>query len=155
LLTVISGRTHLQLLGLPVDHPMRPDLELIQDTADRAVTLTRQLLAFSRRQLLQPQILNLNALIHDISQLLRRLIGEDITLGTALDPTPDQIRADPSQLSPGLLNRAINARDAMPHGGQLTIETANVTQQEEDEREAPRIPPGQYVQLRCSDTGVG
>jgi PAS domain S-box-containing protein len=155
LLTIIMGRIQLQLMRLPAAHPMRRDLELMQSTAERAATLTRQLLAFSRQQILQPQVLDLNALVHEISQLLRRLIGEDIALVTVLDPTLGQVRADPGQLGQVLLNLAINARDAMPRGGQLTLETANVAWEEDDEREAPRIPPGRYVQLRVSDTGVG
>jgi signal transduction histidine kinase len=154
LLTIIMGRIQLQLMRLPAAHPMRRDLELMQSTAERAATLTRQLLAFSRQQILQPQVLDLNALVHEISQLLRRLIGEDIAFVTVLDPTLGQVRADPGQLGQVLFNLALNARDAMPRGGQLTVETTNVVQ-EEDEREDPRIPPGQYVQLRVSDTGVG
>lgn len=155
LLTIIMGRIQLQRMRLPAAHPMRRDFDLMQSAAERAATLTRQLLAFSRQQILQPQVLDLNALVHEISQLLRRLIGEDIALVTVLDPTLGQVRADSGQLGQVLLNLAINARDAMPRGGQLTLETANVTREEDDERDAPRIPPGQYVQLQVSDTGVG
>jgi len=155
LLTVILGRTQLQLMRLPVDHPMRRDVELIQSTAERAATLTQQLLAFSRRQFLQPKVLNLNTVVHEISLLLQRLLGDDIALVTVLDPTLGQVRADPGQLGQVLLNLAVNARDAMPLGGQLTIETANITWEEDDGRGAPEMPSGQYVQLRVCDTGTG
>ncbi|MGH8058368.1 MAG: GAF domain-containing protein, partial [Candidatus Entotheonellia bacterium] len=126
LLTIITGRTQLQLMRLSADHPVRRDLELIHSAAARAATLTGQLLAFSRRQILQPKVLDLNALVHEVSLLLRRLIGEDIAFVTVLDPALGQVRADPGQLEQVLFNLAINARDAMPQGGQLTLETANV-----------------------------
>ncbi|MBI3326399.1 MAG: response regulator, partial [Nitrospinae bacterium] len=155
LLTIITGRTQLQLMRLPVDHPVRRDLELIHSAAARAATLTGQLLAFSRRQILQPKVLDLNALVHEVSLLLRRLIGEDIAFVTVLDPALGQVRADPGQLEQVLFNLAINARDAMPQGGQLTLETANVERHAGNGRGEAGIPPGRYVQLRIRDTGIG
>src|SRR5262249_1475520 len=139
----------------PGGHPMRRDVELIHSTAERAATLTQQLLAFSRRQFLQPKVLHLNTVVHEISLLLQRLLGDDITLVTVLDPSLGQVRGDPGQLGQVLLNLAVNARDAMPQGGQLTIETANVAWEGNDGRGTPEMPSGQYVQLRVGDSGTG
>src|SRR6185503_15787183 len=117
--------------------------------------LTRQLLAFSRRQVLQPIVLDLNALVGDIEKLLERTIGEDITLVMALDPESEPVRADPSQIEQVVFNLAVNARDAMPNGGQLRFATqtvdvgASVAQQH-----APMV-PGRYVRLTVTDTGTG
>src|SRR5207245_626613 len=118
------GRSQLLLRRLEAQDPVRPDIELMEQTADRAADLTRQLLAFSRKQVLQPVLLDLNAVVTNLAEMLRRLIGEDIHLVTALDPTLGLVNADPSQLEQIIMNLAANARDAMAGGGRLTVETA-------------------------------
>src|SRR4029077_14221742 len=118
---------------------------------DRAASLTRQLLAFSRKQMLQPVALDLNALVTEIERMLRRLLGEDIHLAISLAPDLDVVLADAGQLEQVLINLAVNARDAMPQGGHLTIETHNATL----DREYPEIQPGQYVMFAITDTGLG
>jgi signal transduction histidine kinase/CheY-like chemotaxis protein len=155
LLTVIIGRTQLLLLRLPSENQARRDAELIRSTARRAAELTQQLLAFSRRQILQPRLLNLNTLVANLSTMLRRLIGEDIELVTAISPSPGWVNADPGQIEQVLMNLTINARDAMPQGGQLSIETANVLLDRPASEELPDLLPGRYVRLSVRDTGVG
>jgi signal transduction histidine kinase/ActR/RegA family two-component response regulator/HAMP domain-containing protein len=155
LLTVISGRSHLALDALPADHPQRRSLELIGRTAERAAALTRQLLAFSRRQILQPKVLDLNAVVSGLAPMLQRLIGEDIVFVTAPSPDLGRVKADPSQLEQVILNLAVNARDAMPQGGKLTIETANVELDDAYARRHAGVTPGRYVLLAVSDTGCG
>jgi signal transduction histidine kinase len=155
LLTVIIGRAQLLLMRLRPGEPLRQDLELIQHTAHRAASLTHQLLALSRKQILQPKLLDLNGLVTDVTQMLRRLIGEDIELLTVFDPALGQVRADPSQLEQVVLNLVVNARDAMPGGGQLTLETANVILDDAYAREHPEVQPGPYVRLAVRDTGIG
>ncbi|MBI3454881.1 MAG: response regulator [Candidatus Rokubacteria bacterium] len=155
LLTVIQGRGELLQNRLTPDDPLRRHVELIQSTAERAATLTRQLLAFSRKQVLQPQVLDLNAVVSGMEKMLRRLIGEDIALVTALDPGLGRVKADLAQLEQVILNLVVNARDAMPHGGRLTLETASVEWDETAARRDHGIPPGRYVVLGVSDTGVG
>jgi signal transduction histidine kinase len=123
LLTSIMGYTELALLALHPSDPVRSDLEGIQRTAERAAGLTRQLLAFARKQVINPTVLNLNDLILNVDKILRRLIGEDIELVTLAAPDLGQIKADSGQLEQVLLNLAVNARDAMPNGGKLTIKT--------------------------------
>jgi PAS domain S-box-containing protein len=154
LLTVILGYSDLILRKLSDNHPLRVKVSQIQAAGQRAANLTSQLLAFSRKQILNPQILDLNTVVSDISQMLRRLLGEDIEILLHLDPDLGQVRADPTQLEQVLVNLAVNARDAMPHGGQLVIETHN---RELDQHSAllAGVPPGRYVVLEASDTGCG
>jgi PAS domain S-box-containing protein len=154
LLTVITGRSELLLDSLGPDEPLRRDIELFQKTADRAAGLTRQLLAFSRKQVLQPRVLDLNAVVTGLSGILRRLIGEDIDLMTVLGPQLGRVRADPGQLEQVIVNLVLNARDAMPEGGRLTIETANVDV-DVASPEVPGVGPGSYATIAVRDTGVG
>jgi CheY-like chemotaxis protein len=130
-------------------------VEEIQRAGNRAAGLTRQLLAYSRRQVLQPVTLQLNRLVADMETMLRRLIGEDIELITRLDPDLRPIKADPGQIEQVVMNLVVNARDAMPRGGRLTITTANVTTVPETSRRKEQLRPGSYVQLVVSDTGCG
>jgi two-component system, cell cycle sensor histidine kinase and response regulator CckA len=156
MLFVINGRAELELRRLAPDDPGRSALDLIRRTGDRAAAFTRQLLAFSRRQILQPRTLDLNAVVTDMLKMLRRLIREDIELQTALDPGLHPIQADPGQVEQVILNLAVNARDAMPRGGLLTIETANVTPDETfRRRRAEPVRPGPHVRLTVRDTGCG
>ena len=155
LLTVITGRGELLLRRLPPDDPVRRDLEQIKKTADRASLLTRQLLAFSRKQVLQPKVLDLNGTVAGVAQMLERLIGEDIDLVTLLDPNLGAVRADPAQLEQIILNLAVNARDAMPRGGRLSIETANLDLDEGFATANPGAAAGPHVLLQVSDTGTG
>jgi signal transduction histidine kinase len=155
LLTVITGRTHL-LLGRPqLDDRLRRDLELIQTTAMRATGLTRQILAFGRKQILEPRVLDLNSVIPGMAEMLQRLIGEDVEL--AFHPGADlgRVRVDPAQIEQVIVNLAVNARDAMPEGGRLTLETANVELDEEYARRHVGAAPGPHVMLAVSDTGIG
>jgi two-component system, cell cycle sensor histidine kinase and response regulator CckA len=155
LLTVISGNTQLALARLQPDAPVRPRLVEIDKAADRAATLTRQLLAFSRRQQLERKTVNLNDTINETIKLLRRVIGEDIEVRfhTATDLAP--VFADPSQVEQVVMNLAINARDAMPEGGQFIIETNNVTLGRAYLYNHPLVKPGRYAQITVSDTGTG
>ncbi len=155
LLTVITGRGELLLRRLPPEDPVRRDLEQIKKTADRASMLTKQLLAFSRKQMLQPKVLDLNAIIAGVAQMLGRLIGEDIDLVTLLDPNLGAVRADPAQIEQIILNLAVNARDAMPRGGRLSIETANLDLDEAFAAANPGASAGPHVLLQVSDTGSG
>jgi PAS domain S-box-containing protein len=155
LLTAIRGNAELLLLDIPPGDPRREDVEEIRKASDRAATLTRQLLAFSRRQVLQPRVLDLNGVVREMERMLRRLIGEDVELATRLDPALGQVRADPGQVEQVVLNLAVNARDAMPSGGRLTVETRNVELGEELKRAYPYVVPGAYVLLSVSDSGQG
>ncbi|GIK40997.1 MAG: hypothetical protein BroJett011_48300 [Chloroflexota bacterium] len=155
LLTAIMGYTAMAADTLPPDHAAHPDLEGIQKTAQRAANLTRQLLAFARRQIIEPRVLNLNDLILNVEKMLRRLISEDIKLTTLLAPDLAPLKADPGQLEQVLLNLVVNARDAMPNGGELIIETANVNLDHDYARRHAEVTPGEYVLLAVSDTGVG
>jgi|GEM_PF-368462 PAS domain S-box-containing protein len=154
ILAVICGHTELALAQLSPDAPLRSNLECIQESAERAANLTRQLLAFARRQVIEPRRINLNELIVNLNKMLHRLIGEDIKLVTQIAPDLGQIKADPGQIEQVLLNLVVNARDAMPDGGTLTIRTANVTL-DEDYARRHLITPGDYVMVSISDTGVG
>ncbi len=155
LLTVMIGRVQLLLRRLDTQDPARPDLELVEQTAERAADLTRQLLAFSRKQVLQPKVLDLNAIVSNMDQMLRRLIGEDIALVIARDPALGHVTADPSQIEQIIMNLVANARDAMPRGGRLTIETANADLDAAYARRHVGIHAGPHVMLAVSDTGVG
>jgi two-component system cell cycle sensor histidine kinase/response regulator CckA len=154
LLTVINGYCERLLATAGDADPMRDDLELIHKAGQRAAGLTRQLLAFSRRQVLQPKVIELNGIVIDIERILQRVIGEQVTVVTCLDPALGATQADPGQIEQVIMNLAINARDAMPDGGVLTIETANVTI---DALATPRVQlrPGRYVTLAVRDTGTG
>jgi CheY-like chemotaxis protein len=155
LLTVIGGYSELIMLELAPDDPKRVDVAEVKKSADRAGDLTRQLLAFSRRQVLQPRILDLNQVVEDLTKLLRRLIVESIELKTSLDSSLGRVKADPAQIEQILVNLAVNARDAMPAGGTLTIETGNVDLDERYIKNHPRVEAGRYAMLAVSDTGHG
>jgi GAF domain-containing protein/CheY-like chemotaxis protein len=155
LLTVILGRTDLLLRTLKPGDPLFRGIELVRSTAGRAADLTRRLLAFSRKQVLQPAVLDLNAVIKGLEPMLGRLIGEDISLLTRLDPELGPVRADPGQLEQVIMNLAVNARDAMPAGGRLTLQTANVEIDAAFARRHVGARPGPHVMLAVSDTGTG
>ncbi|MBI2614851.1 MAG: response regulator [Gemmatimonadetes bacterium] len=155
ILTAILGVSDLLLQDLGPDDPRRTDILEIHDAGKRAAALTRQLLAFSRQQRLIPERLDLNALVTNAERLLRRVIGEDIQVKTALDPALGSVEADPGQLEQVLLNLAVNARDAMPNGGALTISTANVELDKTYGEQHFEVRAGSYVMLAVTDTGVG
>src|SRR5947208_1229841 len=127
LLTVIIGYSETMLTRFPPGDPMQEDLREVLNAGQRAASLTRQLLAFSRKQVTTPVVINLNSAVSEMEKMLRRLIGEDIELNTSLDPSLGSVKADATQIEQVIANLAVNARDAMPDGGKLTIETANVT----------------------------
>lgn len=156
LLTIINGYSDLLLNGIlgPQD-AAREAVDEIRKASQRASTLTRQLLAFSRRQVLAPQVLVLNSIVQDMDKMLRRLIGEDIQLTTGLAADLGTVKADPGQIEQVLLNLAVNARDAMPQGGRITIETANVLLDETYAASHPEVRPGSFVMLAVTDTGCG
>lgn len=154
LLTVIGGYASMLIGKLPEGSPHLSGVEEIKKASDRASALTRQLLAFSRKQILQPKFLDLNVVIRDLEKMVRRLIGEDIDLLCITSPILGKIKADPGQIEQVLLNLIVNARDAMPNGGKLTIEASNVELSEEyAQRHAAQ--PGPFVMLAVSDTGCG
>jgi two-component system, cell cycle sensor histidine kinase and response regulator CckA len=155
LLGVITGFTDLTLEDGNFDERTKRRLGDIKKAANRAVEVTRQLLAFSRKQVLQTQALNLNPVVEDAARMLARLLGEDIRLVVSLDPEVGWVNADPTSIEQILMNLAVNARDAMPHGGNLTIQTANILFREVQSETQMQIPPGDYVMLIVSDTGTG
>ena len=155
MLTAILGYCHLMLDEMPEGDPLRLDLLEIQAAGVRAASLTRQLLAFSRRQMLQPEVVDINTLVTQLEKLLRRLISEDVELVTALAPDLHPVTVDPASVEQILLNLAVNARDAMPTGGTLTIETANVELDDTYAVTHVTMPPGRYVMLAVGDTGKG
>jgi signal transduction histidine kinase len=155
LLTAILGYSQLMEVHLEAGSVVRRDLGEIVRAAERAASLTRQLLAFSRQQILQPRILDLNGVITETDRMLRRLIGDDIDLLTVPDPALGPTKADPGQIEQVLVNLAVNARDAMPHGGKITIETANVDLDAFSVGGSRQAAPGPYVMLAVSDTGCG
>ncbi|MBI1941423.1 MAG: response regulator, partial [Acidobacteria bacterium] len=155
LLTIIAGYGQLVADQMDEKDPLAGHVGEIRKAADRAASLTRQLLAFGRRQVLAPRVLDLNAVVSDTEKMLRRLIGEDIELVASRGGNLGRVRADPGQLEQVLLNLAVNARDAMPRGGRLTLETANVELGEDYAASHYPVKPGRYVLLAVSDTGTG
>jgi len=155
LLTVINGYSDLTLRDIDRNSPARSRIEEIKKEGERAASLTRQLLAFSRKQMLQPRVLDLNTVISEMDKMLRRLIGEDMLLQTSLDRSLGQVKADPGQIEQILMNLVVNARDAMPTGGHLTIETRNAYLDRAHIKRRESVRPGHYVVLSVSDDGHG
>jgi len=155
LLTVITGFSALAMRGLHPEDPLLANLEEIQKASARAASLTRQLLAFSRRQVLQPKILNLDSVVSEMEKMLQRLIGENIDLRAVLEPKLGNVEADPGQIEQIILNLVVNARDSMPEGGKITIETDNVYLDEDYAKTHVGAQPGPHVMLAVSDTGSG
>ena len=155
LLTVIRGYARMVLDRVQTDPDLRADVEQIDEAGARAAALTSQLLTFSRRQMLQPKVINLNFVVNDLEKMLRRLIGEHIELLTKVASGIGNVKADPGQIEQVIMNLVVNARDAMPRGGRLVIETANVTLDAAYAREHIDVVPGEYVMLAVHDTGTG
>jgi signal transduction histidine kinase/CheY-like chemotaxis protein len=155
LLTVINGHAVLALDSLEQDDPVRADLDSIRNAGTRAVALSRQLLTFSRKEVVAPKILNVNEVIRDIEKMLPRLIGEDVEIVTVLTEDLGPVKADPGQIEQIIMNLAVNARDAMPEGGKLTIETRDVSLDQDYAKHHMDVRSGPYVLLSMSDTGVG
>lgn len=155
ILTAIEGYSHFLLGSLAPDDQRREDVEEIKKAGERASSLTRQLLAFSRQQVLQPKVLDCNALVADLEKMLRRIIGEDVELATIPAPAPGLIKADPGQIEQVIMNLVVNAKDAMPKGGKIAIETANVEIGEDYARMHLQVRAGSYVMLSVSDSGTG
>jgi signal transduction histidine kinase/ActR/RegA family two-component response regulator len=155
LLTAIMGYSDLTLNRLSEKDPLKRNLIEIKKAGERAAALTRQLLAFSRKQVLQPKVLDLNIVVSDLEKMLRRMIGEDIELTTSLQPQLGNVKADPGQMEQVIMNLVVNARDAMPAGGKVTIETANVYLDESYARQHLAVASGPYIMLAVSDTGTG
>lgn len=155
LLTIITGYGQLMLGSLSMTDPNRSAVDQIMKAGERAAALTRQLLAFSRRQVLQPKVLDLNQLVAGLGVMLRRLIAEDIDLRLSMGPELGRVNADPGLIEQLIMNLVVNSRDAMPKGGTLTIETCNTELDERYVRAHFAVQPGQYVLLGVSDTGVG
>ncbi len=155
LLTVINGYSEIVYDALPPGHPSREFVAEITSAGERAAGLTRQLLAFSRQSVLEPKVLDPNALVRDVEKLLRRLIGEDIDVTVKLAPDLGRVKADPGQLEQAVVNLCVNARDAMPTGGKLTVETRNVELDAGYLATNPDVRPGPYVVVAVSDTGTG
>ena len=155
ILTAIKAYAGFIRKDLPPESPMRADAEEILTAADRAGTLTRQLLAFSRRQILAPRVVDMNKIVGDMTKMLSRVIGEDIKIGTELEPAPCLTLVDPGQLEQVVLNLAVNARDAMPKGGKLTLQTAIFAEDAALSAAHPDLPRGPLVCLKVRDTGTG
>jgi nitrogen-specific signal transduction histidine kinase len=155
LLTIIHTHCQLALLDLKEGEGLKGKFEAILNAAERAASLTRQLLVFSSRQVMEMKVIDINHLVQDLEKMLRRVLGEDIELITMLDKDLGKIKADPGQIEQVVLNLAINARDAMPSGGKLIIETANARLDENSPYLQLGVTPGRYVFLSVSDTGVG
>jgi PAS domain S-box-containing protein len=154
-LVVIKLSTELMLRQITPDNPLSKPLLQVSSAADRAAALTRQMLAFGRQQMMQTRIINLNSVVSETSHMLRRVIGEDIQLVTKLCEKVDNSRLDPDQVSQVILNLAVNARDAMPEGGTLHIETSNVDLDDAYTKAHPPVQPGRYVMMAVGDTGTG
>ena len=155
LLTVIMGHSQVLLGELPSGNPIRAKIEEMQKAGERAASLIRQLMAFSRKQPLEPKILPLNSVVGNVESMLRRLIGEDIQLVIRPDPFNGHVKADPGQLEQVLMNLVVNARDAMPNGGLLAIETSQTELARTPMHHLHPLPLGQYVKLTVTDTGFG
>jgi len=155
LLTAIIGYSQMSLARLHSQDPMRKDIEEVESAGQRAAALTGQLLAFSRKQVVQPQVLALNCVVTDLTKMLQRLIGEDVELETSLDPDAWHVKADRGQIEQIIMNLAVNSRDAMPEGGKLTIETSNVHLDENYASGHIDATPGSHVMLAITDTGSG
>jgi two-component system cell cycle sensor histidine kinase/response regulator CckA len=155
LLTAINGFSDLTLRRMEADSPFRRNVQEIKNAGERAAELTGQLLAFSRKQVLKPSVINLNSVISNIEMMLRRIIRESVELQVILDPKLGNVLADPGQIEQVIMNLTINARDAMMDGGHLTIETTNVFLGEEYSNQHLMVKPGKYVRITVSDTGVG
>lgn len=155
MLTAINGYSDLTLRRLKPDDPLRQNIEEIKRAGDRSATLTNQLLAFSRKQMLKPEVLYFNQIIADTATMLQRLIGENIDLVTVLNPDAGPVEVDPGQLTQVIMNLAVNARDAMPQGGKLTLETDNIYLDEDYAHRHVGVISGEYVMFAVSDTGTG
>jgi len=155
LLSVILGYTEITLAAGDVSQRVRENLEEVHEAGQRAAELTRQLLAFSRKQIIEPRVLDLGVLVRDMEKMLRRVIGEDITLSTALAADLGSVRADPGQIEQIVMNLVVNARDAMPRGGSLTLETADRVLDAAFARNNPGARPGSFVLLAVTDNGTG
>jgi len=155
MLTAVLGNANLILDELDAPSPIRADIEEIVKAAERAAALTRQLLAFGRKQVMQPEPVDLNTIVKDLTQMLRRVIGEHIELATVAAPDLSAVRADPTQIEQVIMNLVVNARDAMPAGGRLSIQTANMDLDDAYAANHIAVRPGRYVMLAVSDTGTG
>lgn len=155
LLGVIIGYSEALQRQIGEDHPLREAVDEIQNAGKRAALLTQQLLAFSRKQVLEPKVLDLNTLVSEVEKMLRRLIGEDIELKIVLPGGLGMVKADRGQIDQVILNLAVNARDAMPKGGKLSLETSNAELDENDVNRFRYVVPGAYVLLKVTDTGCG
>jgi signal transduction histidine kinase len=155
LLTVIAGCTELLLEAMPPADPARELVDQIRNAGQRAVALTRQLLTFSRRQIQELEVVDLNTVVEEAQKLLGRVIGDGTALATNLEPHLGKVKADPGQLVQVITNLVVNAVDAMPQGGRLVIQTANVELDEAYAQAHPEAPAGRYVMLGVADTGVG
>ena len=155
LLTVIKGYSELSLAALPADDPLKESLEEVEKASERAAELTRQLLAFSRRQVMELKVTDLGTIVRNLEKMLRRVIGENIELIIDLQGDPGKVRVDPGQMEQVILNLAVNAKDVMPDGGKLMIGVRNAELDETYARRHVAVRPGQYVMLSVSDTGWG
>jgi nitrogen-specific signal transduction histidine kinase/ActR/RegA family two-component response regulator len=155
LLTIIKGYAEMALNRPGIQPGLTADVQQIGNAAERAATLIRQLLAFSRKQVLQPKSLDLNAIVESLDKLLNRLMGADIQMKTVCGANIGTVKADPAQIEQVIMNLVVNARDAMPGGGRLTIETSNVDLDANYARDHVSVKPGPYVMLAVSDTGIG
>jgi PAS domain S-box-containing protein len=155
LLTVIKGYSQLSLIETKDNDPLKENIEEIKSASERAADLTRQILAFGRRQIMEMKVLDLNVILKNLDKMLCRLIGEDIELATLLAEDLGKVKVDPGQIEQVIINLVVNSRDAMPNGGKLTIETANVELDEEYAHAHIAVKPGRYVMISVSDTGIG
>jgi len=155
LMTIVIGYGEMLLAQLPPDSPVLEQVKAMKEAGDRATSITRQLLAFSRKQVLMPTVVSLNGVVSDMEQMLRRVIGEDVEIACHLEPELGRVNVDRSQMEQVIMNLAINARDAMPQGGKLTLQTRNAFLDEQYAQGAPEVQPGRYVMLAVTDTGSG
>jgi PAS domain S-box-containing protein len=155
LMTIVIGNAELMLMGLAKNDPLRKDVKEIRKAGDRAASLTRQILAFSRKQALSPRVLDLNTVLTEMNKMLKRIIGEDVEIRTIYAQGLGRVKVDPGQIEQVVINLAINAKDAMPDGGELSIETANMDLDGSYAHKRFMVKSGSYVMLTVSDTGVG